>query len=184
MKNMLVFLGSPRKEGNTEKMAMAFAEGARGAGANVDFVRLGEKAIKPCIDCRKCWEKGRHCVLEDDMDALYEAIDNADILVFAAPLYWYTWSAQIKALWDRLLPYASDKASTNLSGKGCVLLAAGGDVASDIFEGIDFALAKSAALLGMKILGKIHAYGVHGPDDIEGTDRLEEARKLGRECSR
>jgi len=183
MKKMLLFLGSPRKEGNTEKMALAFAEGARESGADVEFVRLAEKVIKPCIDCRKCWEKGRHCILEDDMEALYAAIDNSDVLVFAAPLYWYTWSAQMKTLWDRLLPYASDKASRNLKGKGCVLLAAAGDVASDVFEGMDFALDKSAALLGMKILGKVHALGVYGPDDIEGTDLLEEAKRLGRKCT-
>ncbi|MFP4481406.1 MAG: flavodoxin family protein [Thermovirgaceae bacterium] len=180
---MLVFLGSPRKNGNTEKMSLAFAEGAREVGANVDFIPLNEKAIKPCIDCRKCWEAGKHCILQDDMDSVYMAIDDADVLVFAAPLYWYTWSAQIKALWDRLLPYASDKASKTLNGKGCVLLAAGGDVASDVFEGMDFALDKSAALLGMNILGRVHASGVHGPDDIEGTDRLEEARRLGKECA-
>jgi len=184
LKKMLVFLGSPRKEGNTEKMAMAFAEGAREAGADVDFVRLGEKVIKPCIDCRKCWEKGRHCILEDDMDAVYTAIDDADVLVFAAPLYWYTWSTLTKALWDRLLPYASDKASRDLRGKECVLLAAGGDVSSDVFQGMDFALDKSAALLGMEIIGRVHASGVNGPDDIEGTDWLEEARRLGRKCTR
>jgi hypothetical protein len=48
---------------------------------------------------------------------------------------------------------------------------------------MDFALDKSAALLGMIILGKIHALGVSGPDDIEGTDLLEEAKALGRECA-
>lgn len=184
MKKMLVLLGSPRKNGNTEKLAVSFAEGAREAGAEVDFIRLSEQSIKPCVDCRKCWETGKHCVIEDDMETVYTAIDDADVLVFASPLYWYSWSAQIKPLWDRLLPYASDKAAKTLKQKGCVLLAAAGDVASDVFTGMDFALDKSASLLGMKILGSVHASGVHGPDDVEGTDWPEEAKRLGKECAR
>lgn len=183
MKKMLVLLGSPRKNGNTEKLARAFGEGARETGAEVAFLRLSEKSVKPCIDCRKCWEAGDHCVIEDDMKDVYKAIDNADVLVFASPLYWYSWSAQIKPVWDRLLPYASDKALKNLKNKGCVLLAAAGDVAGDVFEGMDFALEKSAGLLGMKILGRIMATGVHGPDDIDATDWPEKAKRLGGECA-
>ncbi|HAA47761.1 MAG TPA: flavodoxin family protein [Synergistaceae bacterium] len=184
MKKILVFLGSPRKNGNTEKLAKAFAEGARENGAEVDFFRLSEKSIKPCVDCRKCWETGKPCVIEDDMYEAYKAIDDAEVLVFCSPVYWYAWSAQIKPLWDRLLPYCSDKAPKTLKNKGCVLIAAAGDVTRDVFNGMDFALEKSAGLLGMRILGGVRASGVYGPDDVENTGWPAQARELGKDCAK
>jgi len=136
MKKIVILLGSPRKNGNSERLAKSFATGSESQGAHVRFFRLHNMNIKGCSDCRQCWSSGKHCIVADDMSQLYESIDNADVIVFATPLYWYSWSAQIKAVWDRMLPYVSDKAKTTVKGKQGVLLVTAGDEREDVFDAV------------------------------------------------
>ncbi|MDR3090256.1 MAG: flavodoxin family protein [Desulfobulbaceae bacterium] len=98
--NMLVVLGSPRKNGNSETLAMAVAAGFGENGGGVETVRLNDLAIRPCQGCGGCGQTGR-CVLDDDMTALYEKVDAADRLLLASPVYFYALSAQSKIFADR-----------------------------------------------------------------------------------
>jgi multimeric flavodoxin WrbA len=179
MKNLLVLLGSPRTEGNSEKLAKAFIKGANKNTSNVEIIRLAEKELKGCKDCRMCWNNGKHCVVPDQMHEIYEALDKADIVVFATPLYWYTWSTQIKPVWDRLLPYVSNKAPRTLAGKEAILLAVAGDSSEEVFKGLVYSFEKSCSLLGMKIAAKITVPNVYEPSDIDGSPSLTEAERLG-----
>ena len=97
---ILAFNGSPRKNGNTEILLSSLLDGARGAGADVELIRLADYTIHPCVACGGCEKTGR-CVLEDDMQVLYEKVDSADRLVIASPIYFYSVTAQTKAFIDR-----------------------------------------------------------------------------------
>ncbi len=179
MKKIVILLGSPRKNGNSERLAKSFATGAESQGAQARFFRLHNMNIKGCSDCRQCWSKGKHCIVADDMSQLYESIDNADVVVFATPLYWYSWSAQIKAVWDRMLPYVSDKAKTTVKGKQSVLLVTAGDEREDVFDAVLESFDRSASLLGLKLAGKICAHNVYDIGDIEEGNWLDQAKELG-----
>ncbi|MDR0476333.1 MAG: flavodoxin family protein [Desulfobulbaceae bacterium] len=102
--NMLVVLGSPRKNGNSETLAAAVASGfcnkSGMAGTVAETVRLNDLAIRPCQACGGCAKTGR-CVVSDDMTALYEKVDAADRLLLVSPVYFYALSAQMKAFADR-----------------------------------------------------------------------------------
>ena len=110
MKKILIVSASPRKNSNSEALALAFAEGARSAGHEVDFVSLRGKEVNFCRGCFVCQEKLR-CVIRDDADAVCQKALGADVLVFATPIYYYEMSGQLKTLLDRLNPlFPSDYA--------------------------------------------------------------------------
>lgn len=100
--NILVIAGSPRKGGNTEIMAEAFAQGARENGNSVIVKNAGQMKIGPCMACEYCFAHDGVCVQKDDMVQILEEIDRADMIVFASPVYWFGISAQLKLVIDRL----------------------------------------------------------------------------------
>jgi len=98
--DMLVVLGSPRKNGNSETLARAVAAGFAEKGGLVETVRLNDLNIRPCQACGGCGKTGR-CVIDDDMTALYEKVDAASRLLLVSPVYFYALSAQMKIFTDR-----------------------------------------------------------------------------------
>lgn len=103
---ILALNGSPRGEnGNTEVILKPFLKGAEEAGAEIETVYLKDKDIKHCIGCFTCWTKtpGK-CIHKDDMEELLGKISEADIMVYATPLYYYTVTGIMKDFMDRMLP--------------------------------------------------------------------------------
>ena len=101
-KRIVIVKGSPRKNGNSAMLADQVAAGARAAGAQVESFTLHEMEIHPCDACDACQgEPYRGCVVDDDMQLLYPKVREADALVIATPIYWFTVSAQTKLFMDR-----------------------------------------------------------------------------------
>ncbi|WP_125143415.1 flavodoxin family protein [Clostridium transplantifaecale] len=96
--NILILNGSPRANGSTAAMTQAFAEGAREAGHEVTVIPVGRKKIAGCLGCEYCHTKGNgRCIQKDDEEEVYEALEQAEMLVLASPVYYYTLSAQLQA---------------------------------------------------------------------------------------
>jgi multimeric flavodoxin WrbA len=110
-------VGSPRKNSNTDLIVTAILNGASKKHI-VEKIYLYKLRIDPCVDCRACKKGSFQCVLDDDMPALYPKIQEADIIVWGTPLYWYGPSAKTKLFLDRLRPFIS---SGKLKGKKAVL---------------------------------------------------------------
>lgn len=103
---ILAINGSPRgKKSNTDKFILPFLEGAQAEGASFEVIYLSEKNIKGCQGCFSCWVKtpGK-CQIKDDMQELMDKINQADVLIFATPLYFFSMTGQMKTFVDRLLP--------------------------------------------------------------------------------
>ena len=98
--DVLAFLGSPRKKGNSEILTGAFLEGVRQEGGSPEIIRLCDLKIAPCISCGGCDKEGK-CVVEDDMTPLYQKIIAIDKIILASPIYFYGITAQAKAFIDR-----------------------------------------------------------------------------------
>ena len=114
MKKVLIISPSPRKNSNSEALALSFAEGAKEAGHDVEFISLRGKTINFCRGCFACQKTGR-CVIRDDADEVCQKMLNANVLVFATPIYYYEMSGQLKTLLDRMNPlYPSDYAFTDV----------------------------------------------------------------------
>ena len=98
MSNILILQGSPRANGNTAWMAEEFKKAAKAAGHEVTLVNVARKKIAGCLACEYCHTKGNgQCVQKDDMQELYPLLAQAEVLVLASPIYYFTLSAQIQA---------------------------------------------------------------------------------------
>lgn len=104
--NILVISGSPRVGGNTEIMVDAFVEGAKENGNEVMVKKLSSLHVAPCKSCEYCFTHDGACVQKDDMAEIIAAVNEADMIVFASPIYWFGMSAQTKAVIDRLYALA------------------------------------------------------------------------------
>ncbi len=100
-KKVLILMGSPRKMGNTEILCGEFARGAKEAGHEVDTILIREKDINGCVACGACRRNGGTCIQQDDMQEIYGLIEAADAIVLGSPIYYYTWSSQMKTVLDR-----------------------------------------------------------------------------------
>ena len=101
--NVLILQGSPRANGNTAWMAEEFKKAAEAAGHRVTLVNVAHKKIGGCLACEYCHGKGNGaCVQKDDMQELYPLFAEAEALVLASPVYYFTMCAQIQASIQRL----------------------------------------------------------------------------------
>jgi multimeric flavodoxin WrbA len=106
-KQILILKGSPREKGNSAMLADRAATGALAAGAQVESIYLHSLDIRPCDACDLCKESGSGCVIEDDMQPLYPKLAQADAILLATPVYWFTFTAQLKLCMDRWYAFQS-----------------------------------------------------------------------------
>lgn len=104
----MAFLGSPRKGGNTELLLNEAIRGIREAGLDVQIFNLNSMNIRPCQACNHCDTTGE-CIIHDDMDTIYEAIRAADRIIVASPIFFFSLSAQTKAMIDRCQSFWCEK---------------------------------------------------------------------------
>ena len=91
MKKVVVISTSLRAGSNSQVLAEQFAEGAKAAGNEVEFITLKDKEIKFCVGCLACQKLGA-CVIKDDVPAIMESVLNADVVCWATPIYYYEMS--------------------------------------------------------------------------------------------
>lgn len=100
-KNILILASSPRKSGNSDILCDRFLQGAQEAGHTVEKIRVAESHIGFCLGCDHCKRHEGVCVQHDDMAVILKKMIEADVIVMATPVYFYTMNAQMKTLIDR-----------------------------------------------------------------------------------
>jgi multimeric flavodoxin WrbA len=98
---ILCLLGSPRPTGNSATIAKRFCQKAESLGAQVKTYSLNKLTYRGCQACMTCKTKLDHCVLEDDLTGVLEAVYDADVLILATPVYFGDITAQMKGFIDR-----------------------------------------------------------------------------------
>jgi multimeric flavodoxin WrbA len=178
-KHVLIFKSSPREKGNSSILADKAAEGAKAAGAQVESFSLQRLNIQPCDACDTCQQTGV-CVLKDDMQTLYPKLQEAEAMVIASPIYWFTMSAQAKLFIDRW--YALESSQGNaLKGKRFGILLTYGD--SDPYSsGAINAIRTFQDMfryIGAEIVGIVYGTASNEGDILNQPKLLERAYKLG-----
>lgn len=175
-KNVLIISSSPRKGGNSETLAASFAKGAQDAGNHVETVYLREKQIGFCKGCLACLKLG-HCVMKDNAVEIAAKMHDADVLVFATPVYYYSVSGQLKTMLDRANPlFGSDYAFTK-----AYLLATAADNEAEAAEGTIKAVQGWVDCFDRcELAGTIFAGGVNGVGEIVGHPALGKAYEIGK----
>ena len=177
-KNIVILNGSPRPTGNTAALVQAFKEGAESSGHTVTTFLLDQMDISGCKGCNGGKNTAKSpCVQKDDMQKIYPAIKESDVVVFASPLYYWNLSGQLRTAVDRL--YALEEGDENLlrgHGRACALLmaAAGSD-----FDDMVTYYEHLCVHLEWKDLGHVVAGGNWDPGAIAGKKELLEAYALG-----
>lgn len=175
-KNVLIISTSLRGNSNSEILAKEVEKGAKDAGNNVEFVSLKGKNIQFCRGCLACQKLG-HCVIDDDANAITEKIKNADVIVWATPVYYYEMSGQMKTLIDR----ANSLFTSDYKFKEVYLVTASADNGEDaikrVINGINGWIA---CFNGVKFSGYTCAT-VNDPNEINSQPQtLQKAYNMGK----
>jgi multimeric flavodoxin WrbA len=178
-KTVLILKGSPRERGNSSVLADQVAAGVRAAGAEVESIYLHGLDIRACDACDLC-EEGAGCVINDDMQALYPKIEAADAIVLASPVYWFTFSAQMKLCIDRCYAYQSNDWK-EMQGKQYALILTYGD--NDLYTsgGINAisTFETMCRFLNAEIAGMVYGTMSDVGDAEKQPGLMEQAYKLG-----
>lgn len=175
-KNVLIISTSLRNGSNSELMAKEAEKGAKEAGHSVEFVTLKNKTINFCKGCLACQKLG-HCVIDDDANEITEKIKNADVIIWATPVYYYEMSGQMKTLIDR----ANALFASDYKFREVYLLttsADGDDAVQTVINGLNGWIA---CFNNVKFCGFVSGGGVNEPSEINThTDILTKAYNLGK----
>lgn len=187
--NILIVIGSSRKNGNTDQLASAFQHGAETAGHRIERIFLGDKTVNGCRGCNAC-RYAKPCVLKDDFPAMVPAIRNADLIVFASPLYFWTISARLKAFIERFYCLAEEDSHPPMGRyekypvKDCALLMSAADNLFWTFEqAVSYYRFTLIRYIGFHDRGMILAGGcgdTNGKPRIAETDFLQQAYEFGK----
>jgi multimeric flavodoxin WrbA len=171
---ILAICCSPRKKGNTEILLNLALTAAKKEGAEVELFTVAGKTIGPCLACNACLEEGI-CAQKDDMQPLYDKMLAANGIIFGTPVYFYTMSAQCKAVMDRSIALNHPKRNLNNKVGGIVVVGASfGNISAVKDLGFYFVSRK------MLYAGYISAYAMAEGDVKQLEKCLAATRNLGK----
>lgn len=177
-KNILVVTGSPRKGGNSDMLAESFIAQAQDKGLSVQKYEAAFHKILPCRACNACWSKGQPCVFNDDFNEFSTMLETADAIVFATPLYWYGFSAQLKLAVDKLYAYEVPQRPKPLKIKESAFIVCGSNPDEQGYNGIVQSYKDICAYTGWKDRGVLVVPGVTEKGDVGKSGYLEKAKEL------
>lgn len=173
-KKVLILSGSPRKNGNSDILCDEFMKGAVEAGNEVEKIRVAEKNIGYCRACYAC--KNGPCAIKDDMTEVLQKMIDADVIVLASPVYFYSVDAQLKALIDRTVARwleVKDKEFYYI-----VTAADGEEEAAETT--INCFRGYADCVIGAKEMGIVYGMGVYEKGEVKNTKAMLEAYEMGK----
>lgn len=179
-KKALVLMGSPRNDGNIALMVEEFIKGAYEAGYETVRFDVAKMNIKGCHHCQKCWTNGKSCSLEDDFTRIGPVLEDADALVFAAPVYWGHFPSHLKAVIDKLYAYVVPDRKRSLDGKKLAVLTCGDGADEHAFDGIVPWYKGLAEYMKWHDTGYVAVPALMEKGDVLKTDGLRKAYMLGK----
>lgn len=175
-KKIVVITGSPRKTGNSFAMTESFIKAAEEKGHTVTRFDAATKSLGGCHACETCFKTGKACSFDDDFNTIAPAILEADAVVFATPVYWYSIPSQIKCVIDKMFSFCV--AGKDIAGKECALITCCEEDDMSVMDGVRVPIERSAALMKWKMVGEVLVPGVLNIGDIEKTDGCKQAAAL------
>lgn len=154
-------------------MIDAFCKGAEEAGHTTEVLPIGSMSIKGCIACKYCFAHEGVCSQKDDMGQVLKSVDDADMVVFASPIYWFDISAQLKAVIDRM--YARGKIGFHFN-KTALLLNSGAD---NVYSAAIAQYKMMTGYLKWEDKGIITIPNMADKGSMSESPKLEEVYQLG-----
>lgn len=177
-KKVLILSGSPRKGGNSDLLCDEFARGAKESGNQVEKVRVAEKKIGYCHACYYCRDHQGECAIKDDMAELLQKIIDADVIVLASPVYFYSISAQLKAVIDRTVARWTEVQNKDFY----YIVTCADDDTNSAEVTLDCFRGYADCVNGAEEKGIIYGTGVYQKGEISNMRAMKEAYKAGLEA--
>ena len=177
MSKVLVVCSSPRKGGNSSMLADALIQGALDAGNEVRRIDIGNATIGGCRGCEACLRTGGVCVQKDGFTEHLEDLAWCDTIIYAMPLYYYSYPAQLKAFMDRQFCAIGKPGMFGFKRSGLLVTMEDKDIGTA--DGLLLSFDIAMAYCHQEVVGKVVVNGVYEKGAIEGNPGLDEARKLG-----
>ena len=177
MKKVLIISTSLRNNANSEILAHETERGAKEAGHEVEFVSLKDKEIKFCKGCVACQKLGK-CVINDDANEITSKMKEADVIVWATPIYYYEMSGQMKTLIDR----ANSLFTTGKNFREVYVITTSADAEEDVIQTV---LAGVRGWIecydDVELCGYLEAGGIDSPNEVRSHKKLmEKAYEMGK----
>jgi multimeric flavodoxin WrbA len=171
-------LGSPRPRSNSSTIARRFCDAAAPFGATTETFGLNKLTYRGCQACMACKTKLDHCVVDDDLKGVLEAVRAADLIVLASPVYYGDVSAQLKGFIDRTYSYlvpdyiTREDRSRLPRGKKLVMILTQGNPDENLFGDIFPKYSNFLAWEGIEESHLIRGCGLQGEDSIRERPEL------------
>lgn len=184
---VLVLSSSPRRDGNSRRLAEALAEGSSAAGHATELVHLPDHISAFLRDCRTCRDASGQCTIDDGFRALFlEKLLPADALAFATPIWWYGTSGMLKTFIDRMFCYiafsypGSEEVVEQLQWKRVALLLSAEESNFSARLAIVQQMQELCRYLHHSLVGIVTGIGnKRGDVDHDPNEALVNARDLG-----
>lgn len=174
-KKILVLSGSPRKGGNSDLLCDEFMRGSQKSDNEVEKIFLRDKKIEYCTACYYCRDTGKGCAIKDDMTEILDKMLEADVIVMASPVYFYSIDAQMKTVIDRTVVKWRD-----IKNKEFYYIITAAENGSRVTEcTLECMRGFAACLDGSKEMGVIYGTGVYEAGAVKNTPAFKEAYNMG-----
>lgn len=175
-KKILVISSSPRKGGNSDLLCDQFMSGAKDSGHAAEKIFLKDKKINYCTGCGTCFNKDKRCPQKDDMAGILEKMIEADVIVMATPVYFYTMCGQMKTMIDRVC-----SRYTEITNKEFFFIMTAADTGKSAMERtIEEFRGFTSCLSGSKEKELVYGTGVWGAGDIKDKPAMKQAYETGK----
>jgi multimeric flavodoxin WrbA len=190
MDSIVAVYASPRRSGNTATLLGQAVKGARDAGACVEEIVLRDAKISPCLEIYGCRQTGS-CVIRDDFHAICDKLLNADAIMIASPVFFYSVSAHLKIFMDRcqslwVKKYWIDKTPSGkrAPGRKTLLICAGATKGAKLFDGILLSIKYFLDVLDAALWRSLLFRGLDFEKDVLGQPQfLEQAYQAGHDLA-
>ena len=174
-KKVLILSSSPRKGGNSDTLCDRFLAGAMEAGHTAEKVFLRDKTIGYCTGCGACTRGAKKCSQKDDMAKVLDQMVNAEVIVMATPVYFYTMAAQMKTFIDRTCARYQEISNKEFY---FILAAADGNKKA-MHRTLEGFRGFTSCLEGAKEKGVVYGTGAWEVGDIQDSPAMKEAFQMG-----
>lgn len=179
-KHAFICCGAHR-EGSTKKISSMIDEELQKRGIKTDFFELKEKRIESCQGSNCCLN-GKPCVVDDDMKEALTLMEQADLIIFSTPLYFFTVSSMLKRFIERCQPFwerkfrGDGRAWDNEKERFGSFVCVGASRKAEDYQNVDKIAHYLFKTLEAKKAGNLFLQGIESPDELDDEKKISKTK--------
>jgi multimeric flavodoxin WrbA len=172
VKEIVIFNGSPRMDGNTATLLNLIAKGARDNGAEVRFYTLFKMKFMACQSCFACRTRD-DCAINDELHEALQKVKTADAVVIGSPIYMMQMTGPVKNMYDRFFPLTDTQYRPRFGTKKMVAVYTQGMEDPRLFESYFEYTAAMFPWFGFELVETILCTNANDPESADRDGGLK-----------